>query len=518
MWLRMWEQRAPISESAAVASVHPVQPWPLWARTLLVHALLRTFQALSALVLCALLGVILGAGWLPHPALLRLGLVCVVALVAVARHAFAPADRFAPPGIEVTAHTEPMLFHLIDDVAGRMKGPRPERVYLIPDVNAYVAEVKDLDGKHGMTRVMAVGLGLLNTDTIAQLRATLAHEFGHLRGGETRLGACICRVRNALTRMQSALGPESPLARLYEAYGRFFQRITNTMGRVQELAADTCSVRVAGREAHVEGLRREAVGAVLFSNFLRHEVTPLLEEGYRPTSLYEGYRRYLWNLQEDGVVARVERALSQERTEPLDTHPALTDRIRFALTIPDAARGHDEPALSRYLLRDPDKIESELTRQMVQGSRGQGVMPRPIAWEQVPGVVHAAKMARVSCMVKRALGIDICRDIGALLRMLGPENRDAAARKIAPAAFATDPPNPEDVRRSVLLEAAAACVATALVEQKGFSFTRALGRTLQVSSPDGRRMDPYELVRDAVFDPRRVGELRARLSGLGLSF
>jgi len=477
------------------------------------------FQALSALVLLGVLAAVVVAGWLPHPALLRLAVILLVAGAAVARHAFAPPDRFTPPGLEVTPQTQPQLFRVIDAVAQRMGGARPERVYLIPDVNAYVAEVRNLDGKPGLTRVMAVGLGLLNTDTIAQLRATLAHEFGHLRGGETRLGACICRVRNALTRITTLLGPQAPLAQVYDLFSRTFQRITNTMGRVQELAADTCSVEVAGRRAHVEGLRREAVGAVLFSNFLRHEVTPLLEEGYRPTSVYEGYRRYLWNLQEDGVAARVERALTQERTEALDTHPALADRIRFADSLPDAEDVCDEPALSRHLLKDPELLETELTRQMVQGSRGQhGVMPRPIAWEQVPGVVNAAKMARVSGAVKRALGVDICRDIGALLDMLGRDARDGAARKIAPAAFATDPPNPEEVRRTVLLEAAAACVATALVGQKGFWFTRALGRTLQVSSPEGRRLDPYELVRDAVCDPRRVYELRVRLSGLGLEF
>jgi Zn-dependent protease with chaperone function len=76
------------------------------------------------------------------------------------------------------------LFKLISGVSNATSQDAPTEVYLVPDVNAWVAQRGGVMG-FGSRRVMGVGLPLLGTLTIDQFRAVLAHEFGHYDAGDT---------------------------------------------------------------------------------------------------------------------------------------------------------------------------------------------------------------------------------------------------------------------------------------------------------------------------------------------
>ena len=54
---------------------------------------------------------------------------------------FPRRERFSPPGPRLARNKQGRLFGLLDDVAHRVGEPRPEEVYLIADVNAFVANV-----------------------------------------------------------------------------------------------------------------------------------------------------------------------------------------------------------------------------------------------------------------------------------------------------------------------------------------------------------------------------------------
>jgi len=75
----------------------------------------------------------------------------------------------------------------------------PREVYLIPSSNAWVASRGGIMGI-GSRRVMAVGIPLLQTLTISPFSAVLAHEFGHYRGGDVKLGPWIYKTRLAILR------------------------------------------------------------------------------------------------------------------------------------------------------------------------------------------------------------------------------------------------------------------------------------------------------------------------------
>jgi Zn-dependent protease with chaperone function len=48
--------------------------------------------------------------------------------------------------------------------------------------------------------VMGLGLPLLQTLTVSQFRAVMAHEFGHYYGGDTKLGPWVYKTRAAIVR------------------------------------------------------------------------------------------------------------------------------------------------------------------------------------------------------------------------------------------------------------------------------------------------------------------------------
>ncbi len=73
------------------------------------------------------------------------------------------------------------------------KSPMPHEVYIGADLNAGVAHVGGFAGI-GARPVMFVGLPLIASLTVSELRGVLAHEFGHYVGGETKLAPVIYRT------------------------------------------------------------------------------------------------------------------------------------------------------------------------------------------------------------------------------------------------------------------------------------------------------------------------------------
>jgi heat shock protein HtpX len=81
----------------------------------------------------------------------------------------------------------------------------PQDVYLIPEVNAWVARRGGVMG-FGSRRAKGLGLSLLQILTVSQFRAVLAHEVGHYYGGDTRLGPWVYKARTAMVRTLLGLG------------------------------------------------------------------------------------------------------------------------------------------------------------------------------------------------------------------------------------------------------------------------------------------------------------------------
>jgi Zn-dependent protease with chaperone function len=82
--------------------------------------------------------------------------------------------------VEITQQDEPQLFNFLYKLADDVGAPRPHRVFLSPRVNACVFYDLSLANLlFPSKKNLEIGLGLVNVLSISELKAVLAHEFGH---------------------------------------------------------------------------------------------------------------------------------------------------------------------------------------------------------------------------------------------------------------------------------------------------------------------------------------------------
>ncbi|MFO0724063.1 MAG: M48 family metalloprotease [Myxococcota bacterium] len=473
---------------------------------------LRALLALGLLVGFYTFGLALGLGLLGgayaivvigHRIPLKLVALMVIGGCTVLWSLIPRGSKFEPPGPEITKRDQPRLFALIEEIASKMQQVMPTRVYLMPDVNAFVTQRGGFLGIGGH-RVMGMGLGLLAADNVSQLRATIAHEFGHFAGGDTKLGGLIYATRSAMLRTMANL-QGSWLRAPFEWFWAAYMRLTQAISRQQELLADEWSVKLAGKTAHISGLRAEAMHGAGFQVFFGQEVRPLLGQGVGPENVFDGYRRFAkssaWGKIE-GVLAKMTQ---EHQADPFDSHPALEERIAYAekLGLPD--RPMDEtPAFT--LLDDPAKIEVAVSGEM---------LPERIerlSWENMSE--HFAAPVLRSGRRWQARNPEL--NVGSSLALLAdPVKREEVLLRSIPAFSGARYQDLEDDRRTALSELLAGYFA-AMLKPHGFAWKTAPGEPLRLER-EGVELALDREVRAVVAGEKKAEELQAILQSVGLS-
>jgi len=292
-------------------------------------------------------------------------------------------EFFLAPGPRLTHVTHPRLSALLNEVAQASELATPEELYLIPEVNAWISRRGGRTFSGGRM-VIALGLPLLAVLTPSQLRAVLAHEFGHEQGGDTILGGWIYGARLAMVRAGQNIhssGWSGVLMYPLLWYSKLFLRITSVIARRQELIADAQAARIAGPEVAGHALTTTEAAVIAFDRYLRFEVLPVLDRGYRPP-LAQGFDRYFRN-QRDLAIETLETVPTQNRIDPYQSHPPLKERLS-ALGCAEAVRlpqSGEPSALS--LLENPETFEADLLGRLTNQTIAR--RSKPITWEELSG-------------------------------------------------------------------------------------------------------------------------------------
>ncbi|MBU8894510.1 hypothetical protein DRW03_08310 [Corallococcus sp. H22C18031201] len=228
----------------------------------------------------------------------------------------------------------PELHALLDEVARKVGTSAPRRVLLSDAATAFIfMERKWL----GLRREPVVGIGLplfalLSRDELA---AVLAHEYGHHVGGDLRLGPWVYRTRLAIGSAVESLDDSAFFLDVpFRAYGKLFLRVSASVSRQQELAADALSSATCGSASSARALRKVHAYGPAWRVYLEEDVVPLIEKSVRMPVL-EGFRRFL---QEGRRRESTEKALEeaeQQEPSPWDSHPPLDARLQAL-----GAKGH----------------------------------------------------------------------------------------------------------------------------------------------------------------------------------
>ena len=306
----------------------------------------------------------------------KIALACIGSAAVILWSILPRIDRFQAPGPRLEPGDHPELFDVLRGVARDTGQEMPAEVYLINEVNAWVSQRGGIMG-FGGRRVMGLGLPLMQTTTVSQFRAILAHEFGHYHGGDTKLGPWIYKTRLAIGRTLQGL-EDGIIHKPFEWYGTFFMRVTQAISRAQELAADRLAAQVAGAQVMIDALVAVERSALAYDAFLRDELVPVLSNGYKPP-IAAGFSRFLAaeNVA-SSLKSAVDESLREGQGDIYDSHPPLRERVEALKTLTANAPATDEPFASS-LLRQLPRVEEALLRSMLTDP---AIELRDVQWEE----------------------------------------------------------------------------------------------------------------------------------------
>jgi len=325
-----------------------------------------------------------------QPALLFLG---GIVIAAVMLWSLIPRrDNFTAPGPLLLRESHPRLFAELDSIADALDEPLPAEVYLIGEVNAFVANRGGIFG-FGSRRIMAIGLPLFSILSVSEFRGILAHEFAHYYRGDTKLGPFVYKTQTAIIRTVKNIGSIQEAAGIHivrvlylfvalilQHYFNLFLRVTNFVSRNKEYRADELACLVTGVEPFIQGLRRIHGAGMAWPAYWNTEVVPVLNQSCIPP-IADGFARFLVvpdiALQ---VAESIGKEIEEGKIDPYDTHPPLRDRIAAIEQLTVAANDQNS-AMALSLLDSPDGAELQFVAFVNPTLEKEAL--RRVSWDQI---------------------------------------------------------------------------------------------------------------------------------------
>ncbi len=267
---------------------------------------------------------------------------------------FLKRDTNTEGTIEVTAAQQPQLFGFLNRLADEAKAPKPHRVFLSARVNAAVFYDLSLFNLLWPSRKnLEIGLALVNVLTLGELKAVLAHEFGHFAQRSMAVGrwvyvaqqvaAQIISRRDALDKFLESLSRIDiriawiawimrlivwSIRSLMESLFRGVVLAQRALSREMELQADLVAVSLTGSDALVHALHKLKAADEAWDRTLRFAGSELSKQ--RPVgNLF---------LVQQRVIEQMSRVLNRPdfcRPPPLPAENAASHRVFTAgLAVP----------------------------------------------------------------------------------------------------------------------------------------------------------------------------------------
>ncbi|GAA4013709.1 hypothetical protein GCM10022280_10030 [Sphingomonas swuensis] len=299
-------------------------------RRRVILAALLGYVVVGALI-GLLLAVVVGSAWSLFGSSsgayvkVKLGLVAGALAFAILRSMIVRDD--GPSGVLLQRDDAPELFALIDEVRLQLGGFPLHAVYVSDDLNASMAQPARW-WIFGTRNILTLGIPLLSSVDPAELRAIIAHEFGHSVGGHGRWAAFVYKVRmrwmQMAERLQSGFAA-ALLGRFFRWYGPWFNAYSFVLARQQEYEADRVAASVTSPATAGHALLRIEAAADHYSDHwerLWSEARTSAEPSALP---FRSFRPH-----SSGDPSSAEQAIRRALRRPTgldDTHPSLSDRL-----------------------------------------------------------------------------------------------------------------------------------------------------------------------------------------------
>lgn len=129
------------------------------------------------------------------------GLICMGILILIFLFKFIFVKNVVDRShlVEITKEEEPELFEFIAEIVKSVQTNFPKKVYLSSDVNASVFYDSNFWSMFfPVKKNLQIGVGLINSVSELELKAILAHEFGHFSQRSMKVGSYVYNVNRIL--------------------------------------------------------------------------------------------------------------------------------------------------------------------------------------------------------------------------------------------------------------------------------------------------------------------------------
>jgi Zn-dependent protease with chaperone function len=228
---------------------------------------------------------------------------------------------------EIQRSEFPELFTLIDELSLKLKAPKIHHVVINYDHNAAIYQTPHLGWQEWHQNYLLLGLPLLQSLTLEQFTATLAHELGHLANNDSSFTGYIFRVR----RMWEQLTADNNFF-VFQWFFRWYEPLIKAYSfvsvRDREYAADALAKQLTSPEIAASDL----IQTYLYQYYLQEVFSRQLD-----------LQAHKAELPPTDVVTQMLAALRQpldlqttqiwlglilgQATDTDDTHPCLSDRL-----------------------------------------------------------------------------------------------------------------------------------------------------------------------------------------------
>jgi len=287
----------------------------------------------------------------------------IYTLAAVVRSLFVRVKN-EDPGRPLTPEEMPALWELAREVAQRLNTRPVDAIFFTPGVEIGVFERGSLYKRlrNQGQRYLILGMGALSGLTQGQLRAILAHEYGHFSNRDTAGGNLVQLVQRSLYTIARNLA-HAGLATWYNPawwfvniYKRIFLRITLGASRLQEILADRLAALAYGASNLSGGLQQLIRQDLTFALQVDGEVKQAAEQ---QRSLHN-----LYTLPPVADTGAFEKALAETMNRPSSaytSHPAPHDRLALIECIQAENPPGEDPRPAWDLIEHAGQLQEEAT-------------------------------------------------------------------------------------------------------------------------------------------------------------
>ena len=284
----------------------------------------------------------------------------IIGLIPLITALFIKSDKH---GMRIKKEEHPRLFRLIEDVAEQLNVSLPDEILLIPTDEIFVSGI--------FRKRLVIGIAALRNLKTSELKAIIAHEFGHLYGNDTVIGGGLYRISMSLDKAVSfgkacvetsslyIMGIGLIIMAFYKAYYYLFNLVIFAYSRQAEYRADFFAAGTSGKDNFCNGLINYASFTGYFNHISQGAMIKMLEEEKAFVNIYDVvYTIY----KKEGIEKMNKNMIESNESHIFAAHPRLKDRISMFGNIDTKRIG--EPATE--LFDNYENLEKTMTEALTK--------------------------------------------------------------------------------------------------------------------------------------------------------